>query len=54
MIADTIGADTSEESKANSAKMVEALGGESNLYGKKEQPRSKNAAENLEGSRAMV
>ena len=45
--------DTSEQSKQNSANMIEELGGEANHYGKEDQPHSKNAAEVLEGSRAM-
>lgn len=43
--------DTSEKSKENSKQAIESLGGDDNLYGKKDQPRSKNAAENLTGSR---
>ena len=47
-----ISADTSEKSKENSAEAIEKLGGEAGHYGGEDQPRSKNAAENLEGSRA--
>ncbi|KAJ4257515.1 hypothetical protein NW762_008639 [Fusarium torreyae] len=42
---------TSEASKENSKREIEQLGGESNLYGNKDDPRSKSASENLEGSR---
>ncbi|PHH60023.1 hypothetical protein CDD81_2191 [Ophiocordyceps australis] len=42
---------TSEQSKKNSGAAVESLGGESSLYGKQGKTRSKNAAEELEGSR---
>lgn len=44
--------DTSEASKENSKKEIEFLGGDVNHYGQESDPRSKSAAENLEGSRA--
>lgn len=43
--------DTSQKSKENSAAEIEALGGEAGHYGGESDPRTKNAAENLEGSR---
>ncbi|CEI62864.1 hypothetical protein FVEN_g565 [Fusarium venenatum] len=43
---------TSEASKENSKKEIDALGGDVNHYGQESDPRSKSAAENLEGSRA--
>lgn len=43
--------DTSEESKKKSAEAIEALGGEANQYGNSDDPKSKNAAEKLEGTR---
>ncbi|GKU04667.1 conidiation protein con-6 [Fusarium langsethiae] len=43
---------TSEASKENSKKEIEALGGDDSHYGQQSDPRSKSAAENLEGSRA--
>ncbi|KAM0430418.1 hypothetical protein ACHAPT_005764 [Fusarium lateritium] len=42
---------TSQASKENSKREIEQLGGDDNLYGKEENPRSKSAAEQLEGSR---
>jgi hypothetical protein len=44
--------DTSEASKENSKKEIENLGGDANHYGKQDDPHSKSAAENLEGTRA--
>lgn len=46
--------DTSEKSKENSREAIEAMGGEAAHYGNIEQPRSKDAADKLEGSRAMA
>ncbi|KAI0484166.1 hypothetical protein GGR56DRAFT_612659 [Xylariaceae sp. FL0804] len=43
---------TSEESKANSRKVIEQMGGDAAHYGKQDDPHSKNAAEKLTGSRA--
>ncbi|RSL63072.1 hypothetical protein CEP54_005437 [Fusarium duplospermum] len=45
---------TSQASKENSKREIEKLGGDDNLYGKEENPRSKSAAEQLEGSRAST
>ncbi|KAI8666190.1 hypothetical protein NCS57_00843100 [Fusarium keratoplasticum] len=45
---------TSQASKENSKREIEQLGGDDNLYGKEENPRSKSAAEQLEGSRAST
>lgn len=45
--------DTSEESKENSKKAIEELGGPDNHYGKEDVPRSKSAADALEGSRVV-
>ncbi|KAG5747909.1 hypothetical protein H9Q70_009403 [Fusarium xylarioides] len=42
---------TSQASKENSKKEIEALGGDANYYGNESDPRSKSAADNLEGSR---
>ncbi|EGY17061.1 hypothetical protein HYQ45_001361 [Verticillium longisporum] len=44
---------TSEESKENSKKAIEELGGPDNHYGKEDVPRSKSAADALEGSRVV-
>lgn len=44
--------DTSEASKAHSQEVVDALGDTAH-YGDKDQPHSKSAANNIEGSRAM-
>ncbi|RYO93450.1 hypothetical protein DL766_009564 [Monosporascus sp. MC13-8B] len=44
---------TSEESKQNSREAIEQLGGEAAHYGKQDNPSSKNAADKLDGSRAM-
>ncbi|KAM0247422.1 hypothetical protein ACHAP5_004061 [Fusarium lateritium] len=43
---------TSEASKENSKKEIERLGGDANHYGKQDNPHSKSAADNLEGTRA--
>jgi hypothetical protein len=45
--------DTSKASKENSAKVIEELGGDAAHYGNETDPRSKGAAELLDGSRAM-
>ncbi|KAI0143750.1 hypothetical protein GGR57DRAFT_483311 [Xylariaceae sp. FL1272] len=45
---------TSEQSKENSRKAIEELGGDSAHYGNKDEPRSKTAAEEIDGSRAML
>ncbi|KAH7260556.1 hypothetical protein NCS52_00821800 [Fusarium sp. LHS14.1] len=45
---------TSQASKENSKREIEQLGGDDNLYGKEDNPRSKSAAEQLEGSRAST
>ncbi|KAK7755673.1 hypothetical protein SLS62_002284 [Diatrype stigma] len=45
---------TSGQSKENSREAIEAMGGEAAHYGNIEQPRSKDAADKLEGSRAMA
>ncbi|KAH9883481.1 hypothetical protein F4778DRAFT_766659 [Xylariomycetidae sp. FL2044] len=44
---------TSEKSKENSKKVIDSLGGDIAHYGDEDQPRSKNAAEKIDGSRAM-
>jgi len=44
---------TSEQSKQNSKNVIESLGGDAAHYGDEANPRSKNAAEELDGSRAM-
>ncbi|KAI0533951.1 hypothetical protein GGR58DRAFT_484701 [Xylaria digitata] len=44
---------TSEESKENSRQIIDDLGGDAAHYGGKGQPRSKAAAEAIDGSRAM-
>lgn len=46
--------DTSEKSKENSRQVIDDLGGEAAHYGGEEQPRSKAAAEEIDGSRAML
>lgn len=51
-VTDDNGIDTSEASKENSKKEIENLGGDANHYGKQDDPHSKSAAENLEGTRA--
>ena len=45
--------DTSEQSKENSRATIDALGGDAAHYGGETDPRSKDAAEKLDGSRAM-
>lgn len=47
-------ADTSEKSKENSKKVIDSLGGDAAHYGDQDQPRTKTAAENIDGSRAML
>ncbi|KAL2214394.1 hypothetical protein CC79DRAFT_1363168 [Sarocladium strictum] len=42
---------TSDASKENSAQKIQDLGGEANQYGDEDKPRSKNAAEKIDGSR---
>ena len=46
-------ADTSQQSKDHSKKEIERLGGDTNHYSNEKNPRSKNAAEMLDGSRVM-
>ncbi|KAF2099542.1 hypothetical protein NA57DRAFT_75041 [Rhizodiscina lignyota] len=41
---------TSEKSKAASREAIKAMGGDAAHYGDEENPRTENAAENLEGS----
>jgi Conidiation protein 6 len=43
--------DTSGKSKAHSRQVIESLGGDQAHYGGEENPQTKNAAENLEGTR---
>ncbi|KAK8121181.1 Conidiation protein 6-domain-containing protein [Apiospora kogelbergensis] len=45
---------TSEKSKENSKKVIDSLGGDAAHYGDQDQPRTKTAAENIDGSRAML
>ncbi|KAI0169572.1 hypothetical protein GGR52DRAFT_472971 [Hypoxylon sp. FL1284] len=45
---------TSEKSKENSRKVIESMGGDDAHYGDEDQPRTKTAAENIDGSRAML
>ncbi|KAI1753613.1 hypothetical protein F4782DRAFT_497014 [Xylaria castorea] len=45
---------TSDASKENSRKVIDNLGGDAAHYGGEDQPRSKTAAENIDGSRAML
>ncbi|KAI0471686.1 hypothetical protein GGR56DRAFT_655143 [Xylariaceae sp. FL0804] len=45
---------TSERSKENSRKVIDELGGDVAHYGDQDQPRSKTAAEEIDGSRAML
>ncbi|KAI1084465.1 hypothetical protein F5B20DRAFT_576602 [Whalleya microplaca] len=45
---------TSDASKENSRKAIDEMGGDAAHYGNKDDPRSKNAADELEGSRAMA
>ncbi|KFH41212.1 hypothetical protein ACRE_080730 [Hapsidospora chrysogenum ATCC 11550] len=42
---------TSEQSKKNSAQVIDSLGGDANHYGGQDKPHGKNAADKLEGSR---
>jgi len=42
---------TSEASKKNSQKVIDELGGNAAHYGDADQPKSKSAAENLDGDR---
>ncbi|KAI4600381.1 hypothetical protein KJ359_000735 [Pestalotiopsis sp. 9143b] len=44
---------TSEASKENSRQAIDAMGGDAAHYGSESDPRSKSAAKNLDGSRAM-
>ncbi|KAI1178477.1 hypothetical protein F4777DRAFT_97520 [Nemania sp. FL0916] len=44
---------TSEKSKEQSKQVIDSLGGDAAHYAGEDQPRSKTAAENIEGSRAM-
>ena len=52
--ADTDGIDTSKASKERSKKFIEELGSVAEQYRNDDEPRSKSAAENLEGSRAAL
>ncbi|KAI0100725.1 hypothetical protein GGR51DRAFT_531460 [Nemania sp. FL0031] len=45
---------TSEKSKENSRQAIDSLGGDAAHYGGEDQPRSKTAAEAIDGSRAML
>ncbi|KAI0124969.1 hypothetical protein BJ170DRAFT_726680 [Xylariales sp. AK1849] len=45
---------TSEKSKENSRNVIAQLGGDAAHYGNEKNPRSKNAAEEIDGSRAMT
>ncbi|KAI0552111.1 hypothetical protein F4679DRAFT_581797 [Xylaria curta] len=45
---------TSDASKENSRQVIDNLGGDAAHYGGEDQPRSKTAAEDIEGSRAML
>ncbi|KAI0398322.1 hypothetical protein F5Y17DRAFT_411900 [Xylariaceae sp. FL0594] len=45
---------TSEKSKEHSREVIEELGGDGAHYGGEENPRSKQAAEGIDGSRAML
>lgn len=46
--------DTSEKSKDNSREVIDSLGGDDAHYGNQDQPRTKTAAEEIDGSRAML
>ncbi|KAJ2902168.1 putative conidiation protein con-6 [Zalerion maritima] len=46
-------ADTSEASKDQSRQAIESLGGDANMISNQDDPKSKHAAEVLDGSRAM-
>ncbi|KAI0443937.1 hypothetical protein F4803DRAFT_549687 [Xylaria telfairii] len=45
---------TSDASKENSRQIIDNLGGDAAHYGGEDQPRSKTAAEAIDGSRAML
>ncbi|KAK8054117.1 Conidiation protein 6-domain-containing protein [Apiospora saccharicola] len=45
---------TSEKSKDNSRKVIDSLGGDAAHYGDQDQPRTKSAAQEIDGSRAML
>ncbi|KAI0380840.1 hypothetical protein F5Y04DRAFT_281513 [Hypomontagnella monticulosa] len=45
---------TSEKSKEHSREVIDSLGGDVAHYGKEDQPRTKNAADEIDGSRAML
>ncbi|KAI1768067.1 hypothetical protein GGR53DRAFT_34359 [Hypoxylon sp. FL1150] len=45
---------TSEKSKENSREVIDSLGGDDAHYGNQDQPRTKTAAEEIDGSRAML
>ncbi|KAI1818100.1 hypothetical protein GGS20DRAFT_529758 [Poronia punctata] len=45
---------TSEKSKEHSRDVIRDLGGEAAHYGGEDDPRSKTAAEDIDGSRAML
>lgn len=46
--------DTSDASKENSRQVIDSLGGDAAHYSGEDQPRSKTAAEAIDGSRAML
>jgi hypothetical protein len=46
--------DTSGKSKEHSREVIDNLGGDDTHYGGEDNPRSKTAAENIDGSRAML
>lgn len=50
----TAATDTSEESKEHSRQVIDRLGGDGTLEGHRENPVSKSAADNLEGSRGAA
>ncbi|KAK7991569.1 putative conidiation protein con-6 [Apiospora saccharicola] len=45
---------TSEKSKDNSRKVIDSFGGDAAHYGDQDQPRTKSAAQEIDGSRAML
>ncbi|KAI0197124.1 hypothetical protein EV127DRAFT_476219 [Xylaria flabelliformis] len=45
---------TSDASKEKSRRVIDNLGGDAAHYSGEDQPRSKTAAENIDGSRAML
>ncbi|KAI2615837.1 hypothetical protein GGR54DRAFT_641928 [Hypoxylon sp. NC1633] len=45
---------TSDQSKEHSRQVIDEMGGDGAHYGGQDQPRTKNAAENIDGSRAML